>query len=198
MSSDPSSDHKSGIGKPEILRLSALTVLVIDDSEFTLRLLTSVMKGLEIGRIMTATSGTEAISLLQLTASMAEDGRHPDIDIVLSDWHMNNGGGPDVLKWVRGNARERIRFLPFVMMSGYAEPKHVKKARDLGANEFLAKPFSVASLSQRLLAVIDRPRPFVKTKNYFGPDRRRKEISYGGEERRNQTAGKIEVFNERD
>jgi two-component system, chemotaxis family, chemotaxis protein CheY len=198
MASEATQDSKPNFAKAEILRLSTITVLVVDDSEFTLRLLTSVLKGLEVGRIMTATSGHEAVNLLQLSASLAEDGRHPHVDIVVSDWHMKNGDGMDVLRWVRTNSRERLRFLPFIMMSGYAESKHVKMARDKGANEFLAKPFSVSSLAQRLLTVIDKPRPFVRTPTYFGPDRRRREISFAGTDRRKAHTGQIEVIHERD
>jgi hypothetical protein len=39
--------------------------------------------------------------------------------------------------------------------------------------EFLAKPISAKSLHQRILNVVVNPRPFIKTKSYFGLDRRR-------------------------
>jgi hypothetical protein len=41
-------------------------------------------------------------------------------------------------------------------------------------NEFLGKPVTAKSILQRLDMVIMKPRPFVSTPRYFGPDRRRK------------------------
>ena len=62
-----------------------------------------------------------------------------------------------------------------------------------GVGEFLAKPLSAKALYQRVLNVVANPRPFIKTKTYFGPDRRRNTtLSYNGPERRK--GGKAEVF----
>jgi len=61
----------------------------------------------------------------------------------------------------------------------------VRQARDAGTNEFLAKPVSANAILTRLLAVIEHPRPFVRTKVYFGPCRRRRtRDEYEGPERR--------------
>jgi two-component system chemotaxis response regulator CheY len=60
----------------------------------------------------------------------------------------------------------------------------VLAARDAGANEFMAKPFSVKGVAKRLEEVIRRPRPFIRSSVYFGPDRRRKIEEFTGEERR--------------
>ena len=49
----------------------------------------------------------------------------------------------------------------------------VIEARDAGVNEFVVKLISVKSLYSRIDALIHRPRDFVKTGKYFGPDRRR-------------------------
>jgi hypothetical protein len=58
-------------------------------------------------------------------------------------------------------------------------------ARDAGVTEFLVKPLSAKALYERILSVVLHPRPFVRTKNYFGPDRRRNSNpGYAGPERR--------------
>jgi DNA-binding response OmpR family regulator len=51
----------------------------------------------------------------------------------------------------------------------------VVDARDAGVTEFVAKPLTAKAVLERIQAVIYRPRPFVRTPNYFGPDRRRRE-----------------------
>jgi DNA-binding response OmpR family regulator len=80
------------------------------------------------------------------------------------------------------------------MVTGYADRDKVAAARDMGVTEMLAKPFSVTSLAQRLLQVIDRPRQFVHTHDYFGPDRRRQNLGPSdGAERRTMPEEEIEV-----
>jgi DNA-binding response OmpR family regulator len=71
------------------------------------------------------------------------------------------------------------------MLTGHSEKKRVLEARDAGVTEFLAKPISAKALYQRILNVVVNPRPFIKTKTFFGPDRRRNHSSsYVGPERR--------------
>jgi hypothetical protein len=69
----------------------------------------------------------------------------------------------------------------------------VVSARDAGVTEFLAKPISAKALYQRILNVVANPRPFIRTKTYFGPDRRRNvNPNYVGPERRK--GGKADVI----
>jgi DNA-binding response OmpR family regulator len=61
----------------------------------------------------------------------------------------------------------------------------VVEARDAGVNEFVAKPVTARTLLDRIVATIYRPRAFVRTKDYFGPDRRRRaDPDYAGPLRR--------------
>ena len=79
------------------------------------------------------------------------------------------------------------------MLTGHSEKKRVVSARDAGITEFMAKPISAKALYQRILNVVANPRPFIKTKNYFGPDRRRNvTANYVGPERRK--GGKADVM----
>jgi hypothetical protein len=49
----------------------------------------------------------------------------------------------------------------------------------------MVKPISAKALHQRILSIIASPRRFIRTKTYFGPDRRRNTVSnYTGPERR--------------
>ena len=76
-------------------------------------------------------------------------------------------------------------YVPIIMLNGHSEKKRVVAARDAGITEFMAKPISAKSLYQRIVNVVANPRPFIKTKTYFGPDRRRNVNSnYVGAERR--------------
>jgi hypothetical protein len=76
------------------------------------------------------------------------------------------------------------------MLSGHSEKRRVMEARDAGVTEFLAKPIAAKALYERILSVVLSPRPFIQTKNYFGPDRRRNVNSnYQGPERRKGAEG---------
>jgi DNA-binding response OmpR family regulator len=84
-------------------------------------------------------------------------------------------------------------YAPIIMLTGHSEKRRVTLARDAGVTEFLAKPISAKALYQRVMNVVASPRPFIKTKNYFGPDRRRNSVTaYIGEERR--MGGDVEVM----
>jgi DNA-binding response OmpR family regulator len=91
---------------------------------------------------------------------------------------------------VRSSSSPVTRFVPIIMLSGHSEKRCVIEARDAGVTEFLTKPVAAKSLYERILSVVLAPRPFIKTKDYFGPDRRRTVNSkYAGPERRKGTAG---------
>ena len=46
------------------------------------------------------------------------------------------------------------------------------EARDAGAHEYLAKPISARSLYSRINSIISHLREIIKTRTFFGPDRR--------------------------
>jgi DNA-binding response OmpR family regulator len=83
------------------------------------------------------------------------------------------------------------------MVSGHAEKRRVIMARDAGCNEFLVKPISSKGLYDRILGVVAFPRPFIRTKSYFGPDRRRgASNNYSGPDRRKED-GEFETIRTR-
>jgi CheY-like chemotaxis protein len=170
-----------------------LSVLIVDDSPFSAKVLTEVFRALHIDRISKAKDGKEAVGLLRsfkhsMTAGMAA------YDIILLDYRMPSVNGAMVLRWIRQSPESPDRFQPVIMMSAVAETATVAEARDCGVYEFLAKPFSVKAVTDKLIEVIDNPRPFMHTKDYFGPDRRRQNRQIDITERRTATAADVEVI----
>ncbi|HAC59422.1 MAG TPA: hypothetical protein DCF73_13860 [Rhodobiaceae bacterium] len=78
--------------------------------------------------------------------------------------------------------------VPIIMVSGHTDIASVERARDIGISEFLSKPISARGLYERLIQVLDRPRQFVETPTYRGPDRRRRDRPFEGEDRRGAVA----------
>ena len=94
-------------------------------------------------------------------------------------------------RMVRTNEDSPNHFLPIIMITGHSERSRVNAARDAGVNEFLVKPVTAKGLMERLSLIVNRPRNFVKSKQYFGPDRRRRaDPNFSGEERRKDLQAK--------
>ncbi|QJE72604.1 response regulator [Aerophototrophica crusticola] len=162
-------------------RFDGLCVLVADDNRFVRSILVTILKALGVGKILQADNGEEATAILDVSAQMVDS---RDIDIVFADHLMEPTDGLGLLTWIRAHESDKVKFLPFVMMSGEADVKAVCAARDAGVTEYLAKPMSVMNVATRLLAIIDKPRPFVRAPGYFGPDRRRQTLPYDGSDKR--------------
>jgi two-component system chemotaxis response regulator CheY len=108
-----------------------------------------------------------------------------DADIVICDWLMEPMDGNTFTKMIRKSENSSDIYVPIIMLTGHTELTRVVTARDAGVNEFLAKPVSATNIYQRIKMVLESPRQFIRTNDYFGPDRRRRDDpSYKGEERR--------------
>jgi DNA-binding response OmpR family regulator len=116
-------------------------------------------------------------------------------DIILTEYDLQPANGCEFVRMVRRAEDSPDPMVPIIMVTAYTETSVVGAARDSGINEFLAKPVSPARLYQRLVAVIDRPRPFVRCKSYVGPCRHRRKISdYDGPLRRQADGTTGDVF----
>lgn len=130
----------------------------------------------------------------------AEDGAagleafiHHTPDIVITDWAMPMFDGLELTQMIRQPGANSNPYVPIIMPTGHSEKKRVVSARDAGVTEFLAKPISAKGLYQRIVNAVANPRPFIKTKTYFGPDRRRNvNPNYVGTERRK--GGKADII----
>lgn len=143
-----------------------LGVMIVDDNRHMRALLCSIMHALGIKRIKEVGDGESALT---------EIGAF-EPDIVITDWHMEPMDGTTLVKTIRHSSEDLIRYVPIIMLSGHSDVLRVQEARDCGVHEFLTKPVSAKSLLARLIAIIENPRPFIKTEQYFGPDRRRQDI----------------------
>ena len=160
-----------------------ISILLVEDSLPVRSLLVSVLNQIGIGRVLRAREGAEAIRMLKQSHFDPVALGASSVDLVISDWVMDPIDGATLLRWIRRHSESPDRFLPFIMLSAYSEAHRVQTARDLGVNEFLAKPFSVNAVLQHILAVIEDRRYYVRTKSFFGPDRRRTEKFFGSERR---------------
>ncbi len=147
-----------------------VSLMLCEDNHFVSRTLEEVLRQFGFDRITMVKNGQEAIENLKLM----KQAKNPGPDLIIADLVMAPINGLLLCRWCRSAKETPNRMVPFIMLSGAADHDYVGSARDLGATEFLAKPFSGASVYRKILEVIDFPRQFVMTQAYFGPDRRRK------------------------
>ena len=165
-------------------RFDRLKVLVVDDNAHMRKLVTTILQAFGVVQIYEAENGQRAWAVL----------RESNPDVLVLDWVMDGMSGLDLVQMIRTNPQTPNPFVPVIMLTGHTSLVHVRQARDAGVNEFIAKPVSVKTMMSRLVAVIEHPRPYVRTGYYFGPCRRRRGGEYQGPERRlenpkQQTAG---------
>jgi CheY-like chemotaxis protein len=158
--------------------------LVVEDSTFIRSLVISCLNALGVSQIKVASHGGEAIEWLKLMKTDPMKAGILSIDLIISDWDMTPVDGMMLLRWVRRHQDSPNRFLPFVMLTSHSDLKNVQAARDMGAHEIMSKPFSVKALAQKIGGIVESNRQFVHTKDYFGPDRRRRTEGHGGPDRR--------------
>jgi CheY-like chemotaxis protein len=155
-----------------------LKFLVIDDNAHMRRIVRQLLHGFGSREIFEAEDGASGLEMFSAQKP----------DIVITDWAMPVYDGIEFTKTVRNSNSPVTRFVPIIMLSGHSEKRSVMEARDAGVTEFLTKPIAAKSLYERILSVVLAPRPFIRTKDYFGPDRRRTtNAKYSGPERRKGT-----------
>ncbi len=155
--------------------LNGLNFLIVDDNKHMRSMIRTILNALGCSQVQDALDGAQALATL----------RDFHADMIITDWKMRPMDGLEFTRKVRMDADSPNPFVPIIMLTGHTEMTKVVEARDVGVSEYLAKPVSAKLLYERIKNIIERPRPFVRTETYFGPDRRRRQDpNYSGPERR--------------
>lgn len=80
-------------------------------------------------------------------------------DLVLLDWMLPGMSGIDFARQLRRDARTRM--LPIIMLTARAEERDKVEGLDVGADDYITKPFSPRELVARIKAVLRRHAPQV-------------------------------------
>ncbi len=139
-----------------------ISVLVVDDNSYMRRIVRTMLGGFGMRIVFEAETVDDAIALA---------GRDMP-DIVLTDWYMPNRDGSELVRFLRNEKNSPNPYVPIILLTAYTEKQHVLKAAELGVNEILCKPISATALYRRIYNVLYKPRPFIRTKTYFGPEPR--------------------------
>lgn len=164
--------------------LKEVKFLVVDANPFMRSIVRRVLKSFDALEVREADDGADAMD------AMIMGNFKPDV--VITDWVMEPINGIELTRWLRTGNDSPDPYMPIIMMSAHSEQGKVTEARDTGVNEFLVKPLSAQGIIKRIQMVIERPRAYIRTTKYFGPDRRRVDRGFHGVERRSDYETKSE------
>ena len=119
------------------------TVLIVDDDTAVLTILYKVIKsnGLEAD---TASSGEQALALLT----------QREYELLLLDINMKGMDGFEVIQTIRRNGLK----IPIIIVSGRKEDYDTLYGLDIGADDYITKPFNPITLGAKVKALIRRSR----------------------------------------
>jgi DNA-binding response OmpR family regulator len=140
-------------------------VLIVEDNPHMSKILRVTLQGFGVRIIEECRDAETAIDSLGAF--------NPDMAVV--DYMLGEMNGLEFTRYIRTSESSPNKYLPVLMVTGYTDRSRVIEAINAGVNEFLAKPVRPVDLYQRLIAMIERPRRFVRVPDYFGPDRRRRQ-----------------------
>lgn len=128
--------------EPE-MSLSTARILAVDDMATNLKLLSYVLRPPEY-HIVEASNGTQALEIL----------RHEAFDLVLLDVMMPGIDGFETCRRIREELG--LTLLPVIMLTSMGAPDDVVRGMDVGANDYVTKPFNSIELTARVRAAVER------------------------------------------
>ena len=119
-------------------------ILVVDDNEDNRYTLQTLLESDGFDKITSAAGGNEAISLIA----------KEKFSLVLLDMMMPDMNGDEVLRLIRSKAETRD--IPVVMISADTDTDKISKCIELGADDYLPKPFNPTILRARIGSALRR------------------------------------------
>ncbi len=156
------------------LNFCKLTMLIVDPNKFSGQLTRDICLGFGFGTVLVVENSLEAIGILG----------SDEIDVVICDWSLHPHGGAEFIHHVRASPGIRNNCIPIVVLTAICDRETITAARDAGVHDFLTRPLVMGRLVTCLGRILGMPQGFIRSKNYVGPDRRRKQLPLAGPDRR--------------
>ncbi len=118
--------------------------LVVDDFSTMRRIVRNLLKDLGYTNVDEAEDGQMALNKL----------KSGGYDFVISDWNMPNMDGLTMLQCIRSNPE--LRSLPVLMVTAEAKKENIIAAAQAGANGYVVKPFTAATLDEKLAKIFEK------------------------------------------
>ncbi|WP_299072683.1 chemotaxis response regulator CheY [uncultured Paraglaciecola sp.] len=121
-----------------------MKILVVDDFSTMRRIIKNLLKDLGFANIQEADDGSTALPMLQ----------QGDFDFVVTDWNMPGMQGIDLLRAIRADAS--LKHIPVLMVTAEAKKEQIVAAAQAGVNGYVIKPFTAATLKEKLAKIFER------------------------------------------
>ena len=116
----------------------SMPILVVEDMALMGRIIRGLLKQIGFQRVDVVNGSYTALQRL----------RSSRYRLIISDWEMRPMTGLDLLKQVRSEAA--LAETRFIMMTGSSTLDHVVAAKNAGADDFIAKPFTAQVLKEKI------------------------------------------------
>lgn len=118
--------------------------LVVDDFSTMRRIVRNLLKELGFTNVDEAEDGVVALNKL----------KGGSFEFVVSDWNMPNMTGLELLKAIRADAS--LKHLPVLMVTAEAKKENIIEAAQAGASGYVVKPFTAATLEEKLNKIFEK------------------------------------------
>lgn len=134
------------MGRVEKMLDKNMRILIVDDFSTMRRIVRNLLVDLGVRpkMIQEADDGSNAMAML----------RNVRFDLVITDWNMPNMSGIDLLRSIR--EWDKTRTLPVLMVTAENNREQIIAAAQAGVNGFVVKPFSAATLEQKINRIFER------------------------------------------
>lgn len=121
-----------------------MKILVVDDFSTMRRIVKNLLRDLGFNNTVEADDGLTALPIL----------KKGGIDFVVTDWNMPGMQGIDLLKEIRKDGD--LKHLPVLMITAEAKREQIVEAAQAGVNGYIVKPFTAATLKEKLDKIFER------------------------------------------
>ena len=121
-----------------------MKILIVDDFSTMRRIIKNLLRDLGFNNTQEADDGSTALPMLQ----------KGEFDFVVTDWNMPGMQGIDLLKAIR--ADDNLKHIPVLMVTAEAKREQIIAAAQAGVNGYVVKPFTAATLKEKLDKIFER------------------------------------------
>lgn len=111
----------------KIEKLRAMKLLFVEDEEDLIEIISDTLDKLDTN-YLTAKNGEEALKIID---------ENPDLSMVITDINMPVMNGLEMIE----ELKKKDIDIPIIVMSAHTEIEYINKAKELGVNDYLLKPF---------------------------------------------------------
>ena len=121
-----------------------MKILIVDDFSTMRRIIKNLLRDLGYNNTHEADDGNTALPML----------KNGDYQFVVTDWNMPGTQGIDLLKAIRLD--DKLKHRPVLMVTAEAKREQIIEAAQAGVNGYIVKPFTAATLKEKLDKIFER------------------------------------------